>query len=197
MSPPPKKDLLSAMKEDIGQKKDEAQAAQTTVVKKNKSIKKMKEELGPLTEDLKDDMVDALNELKAIVRIKRRLIYDMFLLKNKEELREINERINANRIYIDGDPDPATGEENVMRRMPALEGRFLVTFRGFVDVLSSFQLSAKEKVLKLVLDKLGLYNWRIDTVDYPNFFSQLLRFKGEFNSLLMKFNPQRPLVRYN
>jgi hypothetical protein len=167
VAPPPKKDLILAMKEDIGQKNEEAQALPTPAVKKAKSIKKLKEELGPLTEDVKDDMVEALNELKAIVRIKRRLIYDMLLLKNKEELREINERINANRIYIDGDPDAATGEENVMRRMPSLEGRFLVTFRGFVDVMSSFQLSAQEKVLKLVLDKLGLYNWRIDTVDYP------------------------------
>jgi hypothetical protein len=183
------------MREDINQKKEEAPALPTA--KKVKSVKKLKEELGPLTEDVKDDMVDGLNELKALVRVKRRLIYDMFLLKNKEELREVNERIGANRIYIDGDPDEATGEENVMRRMPAMDGRFLITFKGFMDVLSSFELSAKPKTIKLVLDKLSLYNWRLDTVNYTLFFAQLLRFKGEFNSLLMKFSPQRPLVPLN
>lgn len=195
MQPPPKKDLIAAMREDINQKKEEAPALLTA--KKVKSVKKLKEELGPLTEDVKDDMVDGLNELKALVRVKRRLIYDMFLLKNKEELREVNERIGANRIYIDGDPDEATGEENVMRRMPAMDGRFLITFKGFMDVLSSFELSAKPKTIKLVLDKLSLYNWRLDTVNYTLFFAQLLRFKGEFNSLLMKFSPQRPLVPLN
>lgn len=195
MQPPPKKDLIAAMREDINQKKEEAPALPTA--KKVKSVKKLKEELGPLTEDVKDDMVDGLNELKALVRVKRRLIYDMFLLKNKEELREVNERIGANRIYIDGDPDEATGEENVMRRMPAMDGRFLITFKGFMDVLSSFELSAKPKTIKLVLDKLSLYNWRLDTVNYTLFFAQLLRFKGEFNSLLMKFSPQRPLVPLN
>jgi hypothetical protein len=195
VQPPPKKDLIAAMREDINQKKEEAPALLTA--KKVKSVKKLKEELGPLTEDVKDDMVDGLNELKALVRVKRRLIYDMFLLKNKEELREVNERIGANRIYIDGDPDEATGEENVMRRMPAMDGRFLITFKGFMDVLSSFELSAKPKTIKLVLDKLSLYNWRLDTVNYTLFFAQLLRFKGEFNSLLMKFSPQRPLVPLN
>lgn len=137
----------------------------------------LKQDLGTLTEEVKVDVEEAINDLTKIVKMKRNLLIDFLLDKRNQDSREVKDRIDSNRKYIDLDPDPITGEKNVMRKLTRIDDRNLLTFKGFVEVFYSFGLSNKEKVMKRVLDMLKVYHWRLDTVD----FFKLLRELGRYS----------------
>lgn len=46
-----------------------------------KSVRQLKEELGPLTEEAKVDLEEAMNELRSIIKIKRRTFFQFLLDK--------------------------------------------------------------------------------------------------------------------
>ena len=129
-----------------------------------KSIVKLKEELGPITEEVKADIEQGMNELTSIVRKKRDLMVTLLMEKNKDQYRQIRDVVELNRVYLDMDADPTTGQSSVLKRMTKVDEKSLITFEGFVDVLKSFELRISTKVLKHIVDKLTVYSWRLDTV---------------------------------
>ena len=129
-----------------------------------KSIVKLKEELGPITEEVKADIEQGMNELTSIVRKKRNLMVTLLMEKNKDQYRQIRDVVELNRVYLDMDADPTTGQSSVLKRMTKVDEKSLITFEGFVDVLKSFELRISTKVLKHIVDKLTVYSWRLDTV---------------------------------
>ena len=74
-----------------------------------KSIARLKEDLGPLTEEIKADIEQGMNELTSIVRKKRDLMVSLMIEKNKDQYREIRDVVELNRVYLDMDADPTTG----------------------------------------------------------------------------------------
>lgn len=82
-------------------------------------------------------------------------------------------------MFIDPDPDPITGETNLLRKMTKVDEKSLVTFKGFAETLEAFECAVKTKVLKRLMDLLRAYNWRLDAVDFYRFLREVSRHNGK------------------
>ena len=63
--------------------------------------------------------------------------------------------------------------------MTKVDEKSLITFDGFVDVLKSFECSISRNVLKHIVDKLKVYSWRLDTVQFYRFLREVTRYSSK------------------
>lgn len=148
-----------------------------------KSINQLKEELGPLTEEIKVEVEEAMNEIRSIVKTKRGTIITDFhrkvaqsFIQNGEEERDIRDRVNMNERYLDMDADPNSTQGGKLKRMTKVEPKNLVTFAGLIDVLMIYECSLKSKIVKRLADMLKVYYWRLDCIDFYRFLREVTRY---------------------